>query len=143
MEEVKATQTQQRNGMMNLLLNMLTKLGILKEDLDYRLLRASMVVIFLFFGYSKWFDYEAQGLIPYITHGPLISWMLPVFGIRGAGRFWEFRNGCSALSCSRDSGIRNWESLGRSVHAFRLSRPLRSSHSYRTLGQHPRADFLQ
>jgi uncharacterized membrane protein YkgB len=87
MEEVKATQTQQKNGMMNLLLNMLTKLGILKEDLDYRLLRASMVVIFLFFGYSKWFDYEAQGLIPYITHGPLISWMFPVFGTRGAGRF--------------------------------------------------------
>jgi len=27
------------------------KLGLLKEDLDYHLLRASMIVLFLFFGY--------------------------------------------------------------------------------------------
>jgi hypothetical protein len=37
----------------------------LKKDLDYPLLRASMVVIFLFFGYQKWFQYKAQALIPY------------------------------------------------------------------------------
>lgn len=46
-----------------------------------------MVVIFLFFGYQKWFEYEAQALIPYIRHGPLISWMYPAFGIRGATWF--------------------------------------------------------
>ena len=46
-----------------------------------------MVVIFLFFGYQKWFDYEAQVLIPYISHGPLIFWMYPAFGIRGASWF--------------------------------------------------------
>jgi uncharacterized membrane protein YkgB len=46
-----------------------------------------MVIIFLFFGYQKWFEYEAQGLIPYISHGPLIFWMYPVFGIRGATYF--------------------------------------------------------
>jgi uncharacterized membrane protein YkgB len=46
-----------------------------------------MVIIFLFFGYSKWFSYEAQGLVPLISHGPLIFWLYPVFGIRGAGRF--------------------------------------------------------
>jgi hypothetical protein len=34
---------------MNLLINAMTKLGLLKEDLDYHLLRASMVIIFLFF----------------------------------------------------------------------------------------------
>jgi len=62
----------------------LVKFGILKEDLDYHFVRASMVVIFLFFGYQKWFDYEAQALIPYISNGPLISWLYPVFGIRGA-----------------------------------------------------------
>ncbi len=65
----------------------LVKLGILKEDLDYHFVRASMVIIFLFFGYQKWFDYEAQALIPYISNGPLISWMYPVFGIRGATYF--------------------------------------------------------
>jgi uncharacterized membrane protein YkgB len=66
---------------------MLTKFGLLKEDLDYHLIRASMVIIFLFFGYQKWFEYEAQTLIPYISNGPLIFWMYPVFGIRGASWF--------------------------------------------------------
>jgi len=60
------------------------KTSLLKGDLDYHLLRASMVIIFLFFGYQKWWDYEAQTLIPFISNGPLISWMYPVFGIRGA-----------------------------------------------------------
>src|SRR5258708_387974 len=46
-----------------------------------------MVLIFLFFGYQKWFEYEAQGLIPYISNGPLTSWMYPVFGIQGASWF--------------------------------------------------------
>jgi uncharacterized membrane protein YkgB len=75
--------------------NILVRFGILKQDLDYRFVRASMVIVFLFFGYSKWFEYEAQGLIPYISHGPLIFWLYHVFGIRGAGRFlgvseWTF-----------------------------------------------------
>jgi uncharacterized membrane protein YkgB len=65
----------------------LIKLGILKNDLDHHLLRASMVIIFLFFGYQKWFDYEAQALLPYIGHGPLIFWLYPVFGVRWATYF--------------------------------------------------------
>jgi uncharacterized membrane protein YkgB len=69
---------------MNFVTKILLKLGILKEDRDYHFARASMVIIFLFFGYQKWFDYEAQALIPYISNGPLLSWMYPVFGIRGA-----------------------------------------------------------
>jgi uncharacterized membrane protein YkgB len=72
---------------MNSLINILTKSGLLTKDLDYHLVRASMVIIFLFFGYQKWFEYEAQVLIPYISNGPLISWMYPVFGIRGASWF--------------------------------------------------------
>jgi len=72
---------------MNFLINALIELGVLKDDLDYHLLRASMVIIFFFFGYQKWFEYEAQALIPYISNGPLIFWMYPVFGIRGATYF--------------------------------------------------------
>jgi len=80
---------------MDWLINILIKLGLLKEDLDYHLVRASMVVLFLFFGYQKWFDYEAQVLIPYISNGPLIFWLYPAFGIRGASWFlgvseWSF-----------------------------------------------------
>jgi uncharacterized membrane protein YkgB len=44
---------------MNFLINALIRLGVLKDDLDYHLLRASMVIIFFFFGYQKWFEYEA------------------------------------------------------------------------------------
>src|SRR5262250_2317980 len=72
---------------MNSLITFLGKWNVLKKDLDYHLLRASMVIIFLFFGYQKWFEYEAQALLPYIGHGPLIFWMYPVFGIRGATYF--------------------------------------------------------
>jgi uncharacterized membrane protein YkgB len=72
---------------MNLLINVLAKLGLLKEDLDYHVVRASMVIIYFFFGYQKWFAYEAQELIPFISNGPLISWMYPVFGIQGASWF--------------------------------------------------------
>jgi uncharacterized membrane protein YkgB len=73
--------------MMNLIVRILIKLGILKKDSDYYFVRTSMVVIFFFFGYQKWFPYEAQGLIPYISHGPLTFWMYPVFGVRGATWF--------------------------------------------------------
>jgi uncharacterized membrane protein YkgB len=72
---------------MNLLIKILTKLGLLTKDLDYHLVRASMVIIYFFFGYQKWFAYEAQGLIPFISSSPLMSWMYPVFGIQGASWF--------------------------------------------------------
>jgi len=72
---------------MNLLISVLAKLGLLKEDLDYHVVRASMVIIYFFFGYQKWFAYEAQELIPFISNGPLISWMYPVFGIQGSSWF--------------------------------------------------------
>jgi len=72
---------------MNSLIKILAKSSLLKGDLDYHLLRASMVLIYLLFGYQKWFDYEAQGLIPFISNGPLTSWMYPVFGVQGASWF--------------------------------------------------------
>jgi uncharacterized membrane protein YkgB len=73
--------------MMNYLTAALSKSGLLNEDLDYHLIRASMVIVFLLFGYQKWFEYEAQVLIPYISNGPLISWIYPVFGVRGGSWF--------------------------------------------------------
>src|SRR6516165_2951878 len=72
---------------MNTLIKILTKSGLLKDDLDYHLVRASMLLIFVIFGYQKWYDYEAQTLIPFISNGPLIFWLHPVFGIRGASVF--------------------------------------------------------
>jgi uncharacterized membrane protein YkgB len=46
-----------------------------------------MVIIFAFFGYQKWWAYEAERLIPYISNGPLIFWLYPAFGVRGASWF--------------------------------------------------------
>jgi uncharacterized membrane protein YkgB len=60
---------------------------LFKRDIDNHLIRASMVFIYFMFGYQKWFEYEAQGLVPFFTHGPLIFWMYPVFGIRGSAYF--------------------------------------------------------
>ena len=72
---------------MNWLITHLAKVRLLKGELDYHLVRASMVIVFFFFGYQKCFDYEAKGLIPFFTHGPLIFWMYPVFGMKGATDF--------------------------------------------------------
>ena len=72
---------------MDQLINTLAHTRLFKGDLDNHLVRASMVIIYFFFGYQKWFDYEAQGLIPFFTYGPLIFWMYPVFGIKGSTYF--------------------------------------------------------
>jgi uncharacterized membrane protein YkgB len=72
------------NETIDWLVKLLAKTGLLKKDLDYNLLRGSMVIIFLLFGYQKWFIYEAKVLIPYIGNDPFLSWMYPVFGIQGA-----------------------------------------------------------
>jgi uncharacterized membrane protein YkgB len=59
---------------MRLAINFFVKPGILKHDIDY-LIRALMLVIFLFFGYQKGSEYKAQVLTPYVSHGSLISWI--------------------------------------------------------------------
>jgi uncharacterized membrane protein YkgB len=72
---------------MNFILDHVANSWLIRKDLDYHIVRASMVIVFLFFGYQKWFEYEAKVLIPYISNGPLIFWLYPVFGIRGASWF--------------------------------------------------------
>jgi len=72
---------------MNWLIHLLARMRIFKGDLDNHLVRASMVIVYFMFGYQKWFEYEAKGLVPFFTHGPLIFWMYPVFGIRGSSYF--------------------------------------------------------
>ena len=64
----------------NPLVRTLHRSGLLAADLDYHVVRASMVIMFFFFGYQKWFPYEFERLIPFIGNGPLIWWLYPVFG---------------------------------------------------------------
>jgi uncharacterized membrane protein YkgB len=62
-------------------------LGLLAEDLEHHVLRVAMVIVFAFFGYTKWHQYGAQAMIPFISNSPLLSWLYPAFGLRGAARF--------------------------------------------------------
>jgi uncharacterized membrane protein YkgB len=72
------------NATFNPLVGILRRSGLLAEDLDYHIVRASMVIMFFFFGYQKWWPYEAERLVPFISNGPLISWLYLVFGHQGA-----------------------------------------------------------
>src|SRR5215468_2231142 len=72
---------------MNYLVKILAGSRLLKGNLDLHVVRGSMVLIFLLFGYQKWFEYEVQTLDPFISNGPLTSWMYPVLGLHGATYF--------------------------------------------------------
>jgi uncharacterized membrane protein YkgB len=83
------------NTLINTVSNPLKRSGLLESDLDYHIVRASMVIMFFFFGYQKWWAYEAERLVPFISNGPLIWWLYPVFGHQGASWFlgvseWTF-----------------------------------------------------
>ena len=95
---------------MNSLVRLSAQSALVKGDLDYHLMRAAMVLIFALFGYQKWFDYEAQVLIPFISNGPFIFWLEPVFGVHGASYFlgvseWLFGALLLAGFWSRPLGI--------------------------------------
>ena len=83
------------NTTLSPLVGALRRSGLLAQDLDYHIVRASMVIMFFFFGYQKWWAYEADRLDPFISNGPLIWWLYPVFGHAGASYFlgiseWTF-----------------------------------------------------
>jgi uncharacterized membrane protein YphA (DoxX/SURF4 family) len=59
----------------------------LQRDLDYHSIRAAVVFTFLIFGYQKWFSFEAHQITPFISHSPLVFWLIPAFGVRGASFF--------------------------------------------------------
>ena len=96
--------------------------------------------IYFFFGYQKWFDYEAQGLIPFFTHGPLIFWMYPVFGMKSTS--WAFRSGCLERFCCwvafGTKSLESWVRADRCSHSSALSQ---SSRSCRMAGRPRREDF--
>jgi uncharacterized membrane protein YkgB len=71
----------------NSLIIHLSKTAPFLSDLDYKLIRAVMAFTFLMFGYQKWFSFEAQQITPFISHSPLVFWLIPAFGVRGASFF--------------------------------------------------------
>ena len=126
---------------MNWLINQLTKMRIFHGDLDNHLVRASMVIIYFFFGYQKWFDYEAQGLVPFFTHVPLIFWMYPVFGVKGSTYLlgvseWLFGALLLAGFWNKKLGI-----LGALGSVVTFPCTVTSSRSCRMAGHLPQVDF--
>lgn len=72
---------------MNQSILFLSKLIPPGSDADYHSIRAAMVFTFLTFGYQKWFTFDAYQLVPFISHSPLVFWLIPAFGVRGAAMF--------------------------------------------------------
>jgi uncharacterized membrane protein YkgB len=72
---------------MNAFILHLSKLAPFRGDLDYRLIRATVVFTFYIFSYQKWFSFEAHQITPFIAHSPLVFWLIPAFGVRGASFF--------------------------------------------------------
>jgi uncharacterized membrane protein YkgB len=65
----------------------LSKASLFRHDMDYHVIRTAMVFTFIIFGYQKWFSFEAHQITPFISHSPLVFWLIPAFGIRGASFF--------------------------------------------------------
>jgi uncharacterized membrane protein YkgB len=58
-----------------------------RSGLDRHLIRAAMVFTFFAFSIQKWSQYTIEMLVPLISHSPVVFWLLPAFGVRGAGYF--------------------------------------------------------
>jgi uncharacterized membrane protein YkgB len=58
-----------------------------QSGLDRHLIRAAMAFTFFAFSIQKWNQYTAELLAPLISHSPVVLWLLPAFGVRGAGYF--------------------------------------------------------
>src|SRR6201998_942021 len=54
---------------------------------DGHLSRGAMVFTFFVFSIQKWSQYTAEMLVPLISPSPIVFWLLPAFGVRGAGYF--------------------------------------------------------
>src|ERR1700740_446397 len=64
-----------------------SRMTVLRSRLDRHLIRAAMVFTFFAFSIQKWSQYTAEMLVPLISHSPLVFWLLPAFGVRGASYF--------------------------------------------------------
>jgi uncharacterized membrane protein YkgB len=60
---------------------------LFRSDLDRHFIRAAMVFTFFAFSIQKWTQYTAEMLVPLISHSPVVFWLLPAYGVRGAGYF--------------------------------------------------------
>jgi uncharacterized membrane protein YkgB len=72
---------------LNQLISYVSRTILFRSNLDRHLIRAAMVFTFFVFSIQKWSEYTVEMLVPMISHSPVVFWLLPVFGLRGAGYF--------------------------------------------------------
>ena len=69
---------------LNQLILQVSKTIPFRSGLDRHLIRAAMVFTFFVFSIQEWNQYTIEMLVPMISHSPVVFWLLPVFGVRGA-----------------------------------------------------------
>ena len=76
-------------------------------------LRWSLVFLLVFFGALKWTVAEAQGVAPFISNSPFLSWIGHALGQQGASN----KSGAVASppTCSRRCNQRNTESPAKAA----------------------------
>jgi len=72
---------------LNQLVGYVAKTAPFRSRLDLHLIRAAMVFTFFAFSIQKWNQYTVEMLVPLISHSPVVFWLIPAFGVRGAGYF--------------------------------------------------------
>jgi uncharacterized membrane protein YkgB len=72
---------------LNQLIFYVSRSALFRSDLDRHLIRAAMVFTFFAFSIQKWNEYTIEMLVPMISHSPVVFWLLPAFGLRGASYF--------------------------------------------------------
>jgi uncharacterized membrane protein YkgB len=71
----------------NRVISYVSRFVLFQSNLDLHLIRGAMVFVFFAFSIQKWNQYTAEMLVPLISHSPVVFWLIPVFGVRGAGYF--------------------------------------------------------
>lgn len=54
------------------------------QSLGAGILRYGLTFLLLLFGTFKFFQFEAEGIQPLLTHSPLLSWLPAALGVRGS-----------------------------------------------------------
>ena len=72
---------------MIVLMARLLKASTTWDGVATKILRGVMVLTFYTFGIQKWNAFTAQMLVSLISHSPIVFWLEPAFGVRGAGYF--------------------------------------------------------
>jgi uncharacterized membrane protein YkgB len=80
-------------------------------------LRYGTAFLLLLWGAFKFTSFEAEGIRPLVEHHPLMSWMYPVFGVRGtSGLIGVVEVTAGVLMCTRRFAPR-WSALGSTLAA--------------------------